>query len=492
MKTSEASRSRAWIALVLLAAGVVTAGCFYALGGQLWQVGVLIGLLLFGAGACAGLLWRQHRTGQVAAQENKNLRLFATVVKDSNDAITIQDFHGGINAWNRGAEVMYGYSEAEALAMNIERLTAPGKVAEQQDFIRRLVEGEAVTSFETQRVTKDGRVLDVWMTVTKLLDDAGKPSGLASTERDITARKRAEENSRRMAAVMRDSHDAITLQDFEGKITAWNFGAKNIYGYTETEALAKNIESLTTPEKVREQADFIRRLVAGEPVNSFETQRVTKDGRVLDVWLTLTKILDDGGNPIGLASTERDITARKRAEETLKTSEERFRTAAENLMDVVYDWDIKEKLEWYGDIDEIMGYPVGEFPRTIAAWAGAVHPEDKERVQAALEEHLKVAAPFDVKYRVRRRDGEWRWWSGRGTALRDPRGEPYKMVGSITDITERKQAAEKMEKQLDELRRWHEVTLGRETRVIALKHEVNGLLTRLGETSRYASESSGP
>lgn len=100
----------------------------------------------------------------------QNLRRMATVVRDSNDAITIQDFEGRITAWNRGAELMYGYSEAEALLMNIELLTIPGKVAEQKEFIRRLVAGEAITSFETQRVTKDGRVLDVWMTVTKLMD----------------------------------------------------------------------------------------------------------------------------------------------------------------------------------------------------------------------------------------------------------------------------------------------------------------------------------
>ena len=135
----------------------------------------------------------QELQREVAARkrEEEKMRRMATVVKDSNDAITIQDFDGRITAWNRGAELMYGYSEAEALAANIDRLTAPAKVAEQKDFIRRLIAGEAITSFETQRVTKDGSVLDVWMTVTKLMDDTGKAVGLASTERDITARKRS-------------------------------------------------------------------------------------------------------------------------------------------------------------------------------------------------------------------------------------------------------------------------------------------------------------
>jgi PAS domain S-box-containing protein len=164
-------------------------------------------------------------------------------------------------------------------------------------------------------VTKDGRVLDVWMTVTKLVDEAGKPIGLASTERDITARKREAEEASRMATVVRDSNDAITIQDFAGRITAWNRGAELMYGYGEAEALAMNIERLTAPGKVAEQKDFIRRLEAGEAVTSLETQRVTKDGRILDVWMTVTKLVDEAGKPIGIASTERDITARKRAEE---------------------------------------------------------------------------------------------------------------------------------------------------------------------------------
>lgn len=131
-------------------------------------------------------------------KELANLRRLATVVKDSNDAITIQDFEGNITAWNYGAEQMYGYSEEEALKMNIRRLTPPGKEAEQKDFTRRLVMGETVPWFETQRVTKDNRILDVWLVVTKLVDDEGKPIGIATTERDITERRLAEEERKRL------------------------------------------------------------------------------------------------------------------------------------------------------------------------------------------------------------------------------------------------------------------------------------------------------
>jgi PAS domain-containing protein len=165
-----------------------------------------------------------------------------------------------------------------------------------------------------------------------------------------------------------------------------------------------------------------------------------KDGGVINALLTSNLRYDANGKATELMGTIKDITERKQTTEALKTSEERFRTAAESLTDVVYDWDIKEKVDWYGDIDGIMGYPPGGFPRTIEGWTATINPEDKDRVKAALEDHLKGLASYAVEYRVGRRNGEWRWWSARGTALRDDRGEPYKMIGSISDITERKRA----------------------------------------------------
>ena len=131
---------------------------------------------------------------------------------------------------------------------------------------------------------------------------------------DITERKQ-QQQIRRLATVVLDSSDAITLKDFDGQITAWNHSAELRYnGHSEKEALQVNIRRLTPPDKETEHTEFVRRLTAGETVSSFETQRGTKDGRILDVWLTVTKVPDGTGKPIGIATTERDITERKRAE----------------------------------------------------------------------------------------------------------------------------------------------------------------------------------
>lgn len=114
------------------------------------------------------------------------MRRLAAALIDSNEAVTVHDLKGNIVAWNRGAERMYGYTEAEALKMNTVRLAPPNKKKETVEYLSQLSSGERVESFETQRVCKDGRVLDVWLVLTYLKDDSGAVDSIAATERDIT------------------------------------------------------------------------------------------------------------------------------------------------------------------------------------------------------------------------------------------------------------------------------------------------------------------
>lgn len=123
-------------------------------------------------------------------KDDAKLRLLAAVLRDSNDAITVQNLNGEILAWNRGAEKMYGYSEAEAEDMNIETIVPEDKKDEVRKLIDELKTGKTVDSIETRRLTKDGRILDVWLTITKLVDENGKVEAVATTERDVTEQKR--------------------------------------------------------------------------------------------------------------------------------------------------------------------------------------------------------------------------------------------------------------------------------------------------------------
>ena len=192
----------------------------------------------------------ESKLAEIALKEKvEDLRRLATVVSDSNDAVIMHDLEGKILAWNRGAKEIYGYTEAEALGMNVRDIVAEGDRDAALTLIQKIKQGEVVKSFELRRVTKDGRILNVWLTTTLLMDEKGEPVAIATTERDITERKRAEtdlkekvEDLRRMATVVSDSNDAVIMHDFEGKILAWNRGAKETYGYTEAEASGKECQ----------------------------------------------------------------------------------------------------------------------------------------------------------------------------------------------------------------------------------------------------------
>jgi len=117
---------------------------------------------------------------------NESIRRLAVVVKDSIDAITIQDFQGNILAWNRGAEKMYGYTESEALEMNMEQIVPQDKKNEYLQYLEKISSGDIIESFETQRISKNGQVFDIWLVITCLKDDSGNIHSIATTERDIT------------------------------------------------------------------------------------------------------------------------------------------------------------------------------------------------------------------------------------------------------------------------------------------------------------------
>ncbi len=161
----------------------------------------------------------------------------------------------------------------------------------------------------------------------------GEMDGVVVTLNDVTNLRRAEKQIRRFATVLKDSNDAVILFDLDGNIQAWNRGAQVMYGWCETEALMMNMRQLTPPDRVPELAEMERRLLTGDLVASFETQRCTKDGRILEIWLTAAVVVDEAKHVEMFAMTERDITERKKAEvalrATLATNEEltRFNAA---------------------------------------------------------------------------------------------------------------------------------------------------------------------
>jgi PAS domain S-box-containing protein len=144
-------------------------------------------------------------------------------------------------------------------------------------------------------------------------------------------RSRAEEARFRHAAVVESSEDAIASGTLDGIIVSWNAGAQRMYGYTEAEAIGKPISMLVRPELPDEENKILERLRAGGRIEHFETVRVTKTGKRVNVSLTISPIKDSSGRTVGISGIARDITERKRAEEALRASEERLKIFVKNV-----------------------------------------------------------------------------------------------------------------------------------------------------------------
>jgi len=372
---------------------------------------------------------------------------FRVAAETANDLIYEWDLKQSVEWFGKIDEIL-GYAPGEfpktldgwAAALHPE--DSERVMAEVQAHLK----GRAPYASEYRIRMKDG-VYRCWSARGAVVKSpAGKPYRWVGTVTDITERKRSEESLKESEEKFRTIFDSSNV----GKSITYLNGGMHVnrafcemVGYTKEELTDEKWQQITHPDDVELTQNNIELLRSGKLESTrFIKRFIKKNGDVF--WADVSSVLqrDRNNKPLYLITAVIDITERKRAEETIKTSEERFRTAAQNLTDVVYDWDIKEKVDWYGDIDGIMGYPPGEFPRTVDGWAATIHLDDKDRVMAALEGHLKNRTPYVIEYRVGRRDGDWRWWSARGTALRDNRGEPYKMIGSISDITERKNAEE--------------------------------------------------
>jgi len=163
-------------------------------------------------------------------------------------------------------------------------------------------------------------------------DDSGKPYRLAGLGLDITERKRAEMASKRLAAIVESSDDAIIGKDLNGVVISWNAGAERLFGYTAEEMIGTEISRLIPPEKPDEEPSILAKLRRGEFIDHYETVRVTRDGNRIDVSLTVSPIFDAEGKVIGASKIARDITQKKRAEqerEELLASEHAARSEAE-------------------------------------------------------------------------------------------------------------------------------------------------------------------
>jgi PAS domain S-box-containing protein len=238
----------------------------------------------------------------------------------------------------------------------------------------------------------------------------------------------------RLAAIVQSSHDAVISTDLNGIIRTWNPAAERVFGFTEAEAVGQSIAIFVSPEYRDEQRQILERVRGGELVSNYETTRVTKNGRRVDVSVTASPVRDAAGVLVGISGIIRDVTERNRALAALRESEERFRVMADEA----------PILLWMAGTDKQCTYfnrPWLEFtgrPLKVqlgSGWTDSVHPDDLAYCVATYEKAFDRRDPFNMEYRLRRHDGEYRWVLDSGAPRFDPDGRFAGYIGSAADVT---------------------------------------------------------
>ena len=267
----------------------------------------------------------------------------------------------------------------------------------------------------------------------------------AESERERLVREQAAMEVRlRLATIVESSDDAIISKDLEGVIVSWNRGAQRIFGFTEAEAVGQPITIIIPPELQEEENKILQRLRAGESIEQYETLRVTKEGKKVNVSLMICPLKDSTGRIIGASKIARDITERKQTQDNLRESEERLRLAVETGRMYAFEWDpATDLIERSGECSDIFSWIDDSAHDTGRQFAARVHPDDRERYVATTETGLTAASPtYQTSYRVLRPDGSVTWLEESGRAFFDAQGKMLRAIGIGVDVSDRKHAEE--------------------------------------------------
>jgi len=238
----------------------------------------------------------------------------AAIVDSSDDAIVSKTLDGLITSWNRAAERIFGWTAAEAVGRSITIVIPPDRLAEEEDILARIKQGEKIEHFETTRMRKDGTRFEISLTVSPIKNAKGEVIGASKIARDISARLHGDEAIARLAAIVNSADDAIVSKTLDGVITSWNRAAQAMFGWTAAEAVGQRITLIIPRERWPEQDEVLARVCKGESIDHFDTVRVRKSGERIDVSLTVSPVKDARGRIIGASKIARDVSDRKRAE----------------------------------------------------------------------------------------------------------------------------------------------------------------------------------
>ena len=268
-------------------------------------------------------------------------------------------------------------------------------------------------------------------------------------EREIATQAQTQDQLEKYRSIFENAAEGIFQTTADGRYLSVNPALARLYGYASPQDLIANLTNLGRQLYVDPQRwmAFIQVLERQRSVTNFESQVYRQDGGVIWISENARAVRDAQGQLLYYEGFVQDITERKQAEAALRHRETGFALAADGASDGIWDWDIQTGNTYFSSRwKQFLGYEDGEIANRVETWEQSLHPDDIERVMAALNAYLQHQIPaYEVEFRALHKEGVYRWIRSRGAALWDETGKPYRMAGSHTDITERKQREEALQ-----------------------------------------------
>jgi PAS domain S-box-containing protein len=298
------------------------------------------------------------------------------------------------------------------------------------------------------RVVRDGTERHIHSEGEVIFNDKGAPVLMRGIIHDITERKQVEATLAQLASIVVSSNDAIITKTLDGFITGWNAAAERIFGYPAEETIGQPIGIVVPLEREREPYEFLDRIRRGERIVNYETVRVTRDGRAIDVSVTISPITDPLGNITGASTICRDITEHKRLEDQLRVSDKRFKVLVNSSTIGIVIANMDSIVEANDTYLKMTGYTREDLRQGLVSWRKMTPPEYEHRDNRGLIELLEHGSCASYEKEYYRKDGS-RIPVLIGRALLEK--EPLTWVSYVLDITGRKRTEEELKRQEGEV-----------------------------------------